>query len=122
MADIRKIAETLVSLTILEVKELARIMEEEHGIKAPEPTVQIIPEQAPEAKEEQTEFDVMITAIGGQKLSVIKEVRNLAGIGLRESKELVEGMDKPVQTGISKDQAEDIKAKLESVGATIELR
>lgn len=126
MADIAKLAEELVSLTIKEANELANLLEEEHGIKPAAAAVAVAGPAAggdgAAAAEEQTEFDVILKAIGGNKIAVIKEVRSLTGLGLKEAKELVDGAPNTIKEGASKDEANDIKAKLEEAGAEVELK
>lgn len=125
MADLKSFAEQLVSLTVKEVNELADILKEEYGI---EPAAAAAPVmvaggagEAGEAAEEKTEFDVVLKAAGGQKLAVVKLVKEITGLGLKEAKELVDGAPKPVKEGAPKDEAESIKAKLEEAGAEVEL-
>ena len=122
MKDINQIAETLVSLTVKEVNELAKIMKDEYGIEAIAPVQTIVSEQKVEEVEEKTSFDVILTNIGTTKLSVIKEVRTLTQLGLRECKELVETPSAVIKEGISKMQAEEFKARLEGVGASIAIK
>lgn len=119
--DINKIAETLVNLTVKEVNELAKVLKEEYGI---EPVVSVAPQQIQEAApiEEKTSFDVFLKEVGGKKLNVIKEVRNLLQLGLRECKELVDSAPIDVAKDVSRMRAEEIKAKLETAGATVELK
>ncbi len=125
MADVSTLAEQLVNLTIKEASELAKVLEEEHGIK---PAAAAAVVAAPgaggggEAVEEKTEFDVVIKSIGASKIAVIKEVRSITGLGLKEAKALVDGMPNPIKEGVSKEEAEDIKGKLEAAGAEIELK
>ena len=126
MADIKKIAEELVGLTIKEASELAQLLEDEYGIKPAAAAVAVAGPAAggdgAAAAEEQTEFDVVLKAIGGNKIAVIKEVRGITGLGLKEAKELVDGAPNTVKEGASKDDAEAIKAKLEEAGAEVELK
>jgi large subunit ribosomal protein L7/L12 len=124
MADIKEIAETLVNLTIKEANELATVLEEEYGIK---PAAAAVAMAGPagggaEAAEEQTEFDVILTAVGPNKIKVIKEVRAITGLGLKEAKELVDGSPSTVKEAASKDDADAVKAQLEEVGASVELK
>jgi len=126
MADLKDFAEQLVNLTVKEVNELADILKEEYGI---EPAAAAVAVAGPagggaegEAAAEQTEFDVILTSAGSAKLKVVKEVKGLLGVGLKEAKELVDGAPGPVKEGIPKDEAESIKAKLEEVGASVELK
>jgi large subunit ribosomal protein L7/L12 len=125
MADIKDIAETLVSLTIKEANELAQLLEDEYGIKPAAAAVAMAGPAGGDgaaAAEEQTEFDVILKGIGGNKIAVIKEVRGITGLGLKEAKELVDSAPSPIKEGVSKDEAEDVKGKLEGAGAEVELK
>jgi large subunit ribosomal protein L7/L12 len=125
MADIAKIAEDLSNLTVLEAAELATMLEEKWGVSAAAaPVAMAMPAggDAGGAAEEQTEFDVILTSAGSSKINVIKEVRTITGLGLKEAKDLVEGAPKPVKEGASRDEADQIKAKLEEAGATAEVK
>ncbi|MDC1121018.1 50S ribosomal protein L7/L12 [Alphaproteobacteria bacterium] len=126
MADIEKIAEDLSNLTVLEAAELATLLEEKWGVSAAAaPMAMAMPAgggDAGGAAEEKTEFDVVLAAAGASKINVIKEVRTITGLGLKEAKDLVEGAPKAVKEGVSKDEAEQIKAKLEEAGATVEVK
>ena len=126
MADIEKIAEELSSLTVLEAAELATLLEEKWGVSAAAaPVAMAMPAgggDAGAAAEEQTEFDVVLTAVGASKINVIKEVRAITGLGLKEAKDLVEGAPKPVKEGVAKEEAEEIKGKLEEAGASVEVK
>ena len=126
MADIEKIAEDLSKLTVLEAAELATLLEEKWGVSAAAaPMAMAMPAgggDAGGAAEEKTEFDVVLAAAGASKINVIKEVRTITGLGLKEAKDLVEGAPKPVKEGVSKDEAEQIKAKLEEAGASVEVK
>ena len=126
MADIEKISEDLSNLTVLEAAELATLLEEKWGVSAAAaPMAMAMPAgggDAGGAAEEKTEFDVVLAAAGASKINVIKEVRTITGLGLKEAKDLVEGAPKPVKEGVSKDEAEQIKAKLEEAGATVEVK
>ncbi len=125
MADIAKIAEQLVSLTIKEANELATLLEEEHGIKPAAAAVAVagpVGGDGAAAAEEKTEFDVVLTAVGGNKIAVIKEVRGITGLGLKEAKELVDGAPNTIKEAAGKDEAEEIKSKLEGAGAEVELK
>ena len=126
MADIEKIAEDLSNLTVLEAAELATLLEEKWGVSAAAaPMAMAMPAgggDAGGAAEEKTEFDVVLASVGASKINVIKEVRTITGLGLKEAKDLVEGAPKPVKEGVSKDEAEQIKAKLEEAGATVEVK
>jgi large subunit ribosomal protein L7/L12 len=123
MADVAKLCDELLALTILEAKELNDLLEEK-GIKAAAVAVSAGPAAggAAEAAEEQTEFDVMLMSAGEKKINVIKEVRAITGLGLKEAKDLVEAAPKAVKEAASKAEAADIKAKLEAAGATVELK
>jgi large subunit ribosomal protein L7/L12 len=126
MADIEKIAEDLSNLTVLEAAELATLLEEKWGVSAAAaPMAMAMPAgggDAGGAAEQKTEFDVVLAAAGASKINVIKEVRTITGLGLKEAKDLVEGAPKSVKEGVSKDEAEQIKVKLEEAGATVELK
>ena len=126
MADIQKIAEDLSNLTVLEAAELATLLEEKWGVSAAAaPMAMATPAgggDADSAAEEKSEFDVVLTSAGASKINVIKEVRTITGLGLKEAKDLVEGAPKPVKEGVSKDEAEQIKTKLEEAGATVEVK
>ena len=127
MADLEKIAEELSSLTVLEAADLAKLLEEKWGVSAAAPVAvaAAVPGGAAgggEAAEEKTEFDVVLAAIGEKKINVIKEVRAMTGLGLKEAKDLVESAPKAVKEGVTKDEAEELKKTLEGVGATVELK
>lgn len=124
MADLAKIVEDLSSLTVLEAAELSKMLEEKWGVSAAAPVaVAAAGGAAPAAaEEEKTEFDVILTDAGANKINVIKEVRAITGLGLKEAKDLVEGAPKAVKEGASKDEAEKIKAQLEAAGAKVELK
>ena len=126
MADIKKIAEDLSNLTVLEASELATLLEENWGVSAAAaPMAMAMPSgggDAVGAAEEKSEFDVVLTSAGASKINVIKEVRTITGLGLKEAKDLVEGAPKPVKEGVSKDEAEQLKTKLEEAGATVEVK
>ena len=126
MADIEKIAENLSNLTVLEAAELATLLEEKWGVSAAAaPMAMAMPAgggDAGGAAEEKTEFDVLLASAVASKLNVIKEVRTITSLGLKEAKDLVEGAPKSVKEGVSKDEAEKIKAKLEEAGATVEVK
>ena len=125
MADLKKFAEDLVNLTVKEVNELAEILKDEHGI---EPAAAAVAVAGPGAggdagaEEEKAEFDVILTAAGGSKLAVVKLVKELTGLGLKEAKGLVDGAPKAVKEGIAKDEAEALKKQLEEAGAEVELK
>ena len=127
MADLKKLAEEIVGLTLLEAQELKTILKDEYGIEPAAGGAVMVAgavggDAGGEAAEEQTEFDVILKAAGGQKINVIKEVRALTGLGLKEAKELVEAGGKAVKEQVSKDEAEEIKGKLEAAGAEVELK
>ncbi len=127
MADIKALAEQLVGLTLLEAKELQDLLKDEYGIEpaAGGGVVMAGPGgggDAGAAAEEKTEFDVILTSAGDKKINVIKEVRGITGLGLKEAKELVEGAPKPVKEAVSKEEAEELKGKLEAAGAGVELK
>ena len=125
MADLAKIVEDLSSLTVLEAAELSKMLEEKWGVSAAAPVAAaaVGGGAAPAAAvEEKTEFDVILTEAGANKINVIKEVRAITALGLKEAKDLVDGAPKPVKEGVSKAEAEDIKKKLEAAGAKVELK
>jgi large subunit ribosomal protein L7/L12 len=124
MADLQKIVDTLSGLTVLEAAELAKMLEEKWGVSAAAPVAMMAAGGGAAAApvEEQTEFTVVLTAAGAQKINVIKEVRAITSLGLKEAKDLVEGAPKPVKEGVNKDEAEKIKKQLEGAGATVELK
>ena len=125
MADVKALGDQLVELTVKEVNELAEYLKETHGI---EPAAAVAVAAAPagggdgEAAAEKTEFDVILKAAGGAKLAVVKLVKELTGLGLKEAKELVDGAPKPLKEGVSKDEAEGLKKQLEEAGAEVELK
>ena len=128
MADLEKIAESLSSLTILEASELTKMLEEKWGVSA---AAQVAVAAAPAggdaggaaaSAEEKTEFSVVLASMGDQKINVIKEVRAITGLGLKEAKDLVESAPKPVKEGVAKDDADKIKEQLEGAGATVEVK
>ena len=126
MANLTQIVDDLSSLTVLEAAELAKMLEEKWGVSAAAATVAVAAGPAGGAAaapvEEQTEFTVVLAAFGDKKIEVIKEVRAITGLGLKEAKDLVEGAPKPVKEGVSKDDAAKLKAQLEKVGAKVELK
>lgn len=126
MADLKEFAEQLVNLTVKEVNELATILKEEYGI---EPAAAAVAVAGPAgggeggaAAEEKTEFDVVLTSAGAAKLKVVKEVKNLLGVGLKDAKEMVDGAPATLKEGVAKEEAESIKAALEEAGASVELK
>ncbi len=129
MADVQRIAEEISGLTLLEARDLVKVLEEKLGVKAAAPVaLQPWLHQAPllqrrlQPAEEKTEFDVVLTSFGDKKIQVIKVVRELTGLGLKEAKDLVEGVPKPVKEAVSKDEAATIKKKLEEAGGTVEVK
>jgi len=126
MADLKAFAEQLVSLTVKEVNELAGILKDEYGIEPAAAAVVAGPAAGggavAEAPEEKTSFDVILKAAGGQKLAVVKLVKDLTGLGLKEAKELVDGAPKPLKEGVTKDEAEGLKKQLEEAGAEVEVK
>jgi large subunit ribosomal protein L7/L12 len=124
MADVKEIAEQLVNLTVKEANELAKVLEEEYDIK---PAAAAVAVAGPggggdDAAEDQTEFDVVLNSAGPKKIAVIKEVRAITGLGLKEAKEMVDGAPNTIKEGVSKDEAEELKSKLEDAGAEVELK
>jgi large subunit ribosomal protein L7/L12 len=123
MADLSKIVDQLSSLTVLEAADLAKMLEEKWGVSAAAAVAVAGPAAGPAAAvEEKTEFTVMLMAAGDKKIEVIKEVRALTGLGLKEAKDLVEAAPKAVKEGVNKDEAEKVKAQLEKAGAKVELK
>ena len=122
MADLAKIADDLSALTVLEAAELSKMLEEKWGVSAAPPVAAVAGGGEAAEAEEQTEFDVILASYGEKKINVIKEVRALTGLGLKEAKDLVEAAPTPVKEGVDKDEAETIKSKLESAGATVEVK
>ena len=124
MADLKDFAEQLVSLTVKEVNELADILKSEYGIEPAAAAVAVAGPAADgeSAAEEQTEFDVILKAAGGSKLAVVKLVKELTGLGLKDAKGIVDSAPAPIKEGISKDEAEGLKASLEEAGAEVELK
>ncbi|PAU93740.1 50S ribosomal protein L7/L12 [Aliifodinibius salipaludis] len=123
MADVKDLAEQLVNLTVKEANELADFLEEEYGIE-PATGGAVVAAGGGEGggEEEQTEFDVVLTGAGDKKIAVIKEVRSITGLGLKEAKELVDNAPNPIKEAVSKEEAEDLKSKLEEAGAEVELK
>ena len=124
MADLKDFAEKLVNLTVKEVNELATILKDEYGIEPAAAAVAVAagPAAGGDAAEEQSEFDVILKAAGGSKLAVVKLVKELTGLGLKEAKGIVDSAPAPIKEGISKDEAEGLKASLEEAGAEVELK
>ncbi len=127
MADIEKIADELSALTVMEAADLSKLLEEKWGVSAAAAPVAVAAAPGAAAdggapSSEQSEFSVILAAAGDKKINVIKEVRTITGLGLKEAKDLVEGAPKPVKEGLAKDAAEELKKKLEEAGATVELK
>ena len=123
MANLAKIVEELSALTVMEAAELSKMLEETWGVSAAAPVAAAAASAAPaEAAEEKTEFDVILADIGANKINVIKEVRAITGLGLKEAKDLVEAAPKAVKEGVSKAEAADIKTKLEAAGAKVDVK
>lgn len=126
MADIKALAETLVNLTIKEVTELTEVLKSEYGIEPAAAAVAVAAGPAAGGAEaavvEKTSFDVILSSAGAGKLNVVKEVKNILGLGLKEAKDLVDSAPAPVKEGVSKDEAESIKATLEAAGAQVEIK
>jgi len=125
MSDLNSIADQLSTLTIMEAAELAKLLEERWGVSAAAPVAMAAmpgAAAAPAAAEEKTEFDVILVTTGDKKIQVIKEVRAVTGLGLKEAKDLVEGAPKPVKEGVSKDEAQKIKAQIEAVGGQVDIK
>lgn len=126
MADLEKLVEELSTLTVMEAAELSKLLEEKWGVSAAAPVavagVAAAGADAGAAAEEQTEFDVVLASAGDKKINVIKEVRAITGLGLKEAKELVESAPKAVKEGVDKAEAEELKKKLEDAGASVELK
>jgi len=124
MADLSKLVDDLSALTVMEAAELSKMLEEKWGVSAAAPVAVAAAAggAAADAGEAQTEFDVILADFGEKKINVIKEVRGITGLGLKEAKELVEGAPKAVKEGVEKAEAEELKAKLEAVGAKVEIK
>ena len=124
MADLNKIVEDLSSLSVMEAAELSKLLEEKWGVSAAAPVAAAAPAAGggEAATEEKTEFDVVLTETGSNKIAVIKEVRTITGLGLKEAKDLVEAAPKPLKQGVAKAEAEEIKKSLEAAGAKVELK
>lgn len=126
MADLKALAEELVNLTVKDVNELAEILKEEYGIEPAAAAVAVAGPagggDAAGGAEEKSDFDVILTSAGGSKLAVVKLVKELTGLGLKEAKELVDGAPKPIKEGVAKDEAESLKKQLEEAGAEVELK
>ena len=125
MADLQQIVDQLSDLTVIEAAELSKLLEEKWGVSAAAPVAVAAAGAAPAgdaAEEENDEFTIVLAAAGDKKINVIKEVRTITGLGLKEAKDLVEGAPKELKTGVSKDEANGFKEKLEAAGATVELK
>ena len=122
MADIQELAEQLVNLTIKEASELADVLEEEYGIKPASAGVAVAAGGAAGGGEEKTEFDVVLTGVSGNKIAVIKEVRSITGLGLKEAKALVDEAPSPIKEGIPRDEADELKTQIEDAGGDVELK
>ena len=124
MADLQKLADELSELTVIQAAELSKMLEEKWGVSAAAPVAVAAASnrEAAAAVEEQTEFDVILASFGDKKINVIKEIRAITGLGLKEAKELVESAPKPVKEGVSKEEGDELKEKLEGAGATVELK
>mmetsp|Transcript_3223 Transcript_3223/g.11632 ORF Transcript_3223/g.11632 Transcript_3223/m.11632 type:complete len:125 (+) Transcript_3223:2606-2980(+) len=124
MADLKEFAEQLVNLTVKEVNDLADILKEEYGIEPAAAAVAVGPAATTDGggEDEQTEFDVILKAAGGSKLAVVKLVKELTGLGLKDAKGIVDSAPAPIKEGVSKDEAEGLKASLEEAGAEVELK
>ena len=122
MADLEQIVNQLSDLTVIEAAELSKLLEEKWGVSAAAPVAVATAAPAEEAVEEKDDFTIVLTAAGDKKINVIKEVRTITGLGLKEAKDLVEGAPKELKTGVSKDDANTFKEKLEAAGATVELK
>jgi large subunit ribosomal protein L7/L12 len=122
MADLNKMVDELSTLTVMEAAELSKLLEEKWGVTAAAPVAAAAAAPAAEAAEEKDSFDVVLTAAGDQKINVIKEVRAITGLGLKEAKDMVEGAPKTLKEGAKKDEAEAMKTQLEAAGAKVELK
>ena len=124
MADLNKIVDELSTLTVMEAAELSKLLEEKWGVSAAAPVAVAAAGAAPtaDAAEEKDNFDVVLAASGDQKINVIKEVRAITGLGLKEAKDMVEGAPKTLKEGVKKEEAEEMKTKLEAAGAKVELK
>jgi large subunit ribosomal protein L7/L12 len=122
MTDLNKMVDELSTLTVMEAAELSKLLEEKWGVSAAAPVAAAAAAPVAEAAEEKDSFDVVLTAAGDQKINVIKEVRAITGLGLKEAKDMVEGAPKTLKEGAKKDEAEAMKSKLEAAGAKVELK
>ena len=123
-ANLEQLVENLSQLTVIEAAELSKMLEDKWGVSAAAPVAvaAAAPAEGAAAEEEKTEFDLILVSFGEKKINVIKEVRAMTGLGLKEAKDLVEGVPKPVKEAVSKDEAEELKTKLEEAGATVEVK
>ena len=110
------------NMTVLEMSEFVKELEEKYGVTAAAPTIAVAAAPGAAAAEEKTEFDVILAAVGDKKIQVIKEVRAITGLGLKDAKDLVEGAPKPIKEGVKKEEADEIKQKIEAVGGTVEIK
>ena len=122
MADLNKMVDELSTLTVMEAAELSKLLEEKWGVTAAAPVAAAAAAPAAEEEEEKDSFDIVLTAAGDQKINVIKEVRAITGLGLKEAKDMVEGAPKTLKEGVKKDEAEGMKTQLEAAGAKVELK
>ena len=122
MADLNTIADTLSGLTVMEAADLTKLLEEKWGVSAAAPVAMAVAAPAEAAAEEKDEFDVILLSSGDKKIQVIKEVRAITGLGLKEAKELVEGAPRAVKEGVDKEEAEKVKAKIEEVGGQVDIK
>lgn len=122
MADVAKFIEEIKSMTVLELNELVKAIEEEFGVSAAAPVMMAGAAAAGAAAEEKTDFDVVLTEAGGSKMNVIKVVKEITGLGLKDAKAIVDGAPKAIKEGVAKDEAEEMKTKLEEAGAKVELK
>lgn len=122
MAEVKELAEQLVNLTVKEVNELAKVLKDEYGIEPAAAAVAVAVDRSIGDVEEKTSFDVILTSAGAAKLGVVKVVKDLTGLGLKEAKDLVDGAPKPIKEGVSKEEAEQIKAQLVEAGAEVEVK
>ena len=122
MTDLNKIVDELSTLTVMEAAELSKLLEDKWGVTAAAPVAAAAAAPAAEAAEEKDSFDVVLTAAGDQKINVIKEVRGITGLGLKEAKDMVDGAPKTLKEGVKKDEAEAMKTQLEAAGAKVELK
>jgi len=125
MADLNEIVDTLSSLTVMEAAELAKLLEEKWGVSAAAPVAVAAaagPAAGEEAAEAKDDFDVILTSFGDKKIQVIKEIRGITGLGLKEAKELVEGVPKSIKEGVPKDEADEIKKKIEEAGGQVDVK